>query len=330
MKNKKKLFITAMLIVVFLLIFSGCKKKSSVNNKDKQDNNKVEETVKEDVISPESTILTVGKTEIMYKELIIYILKAKSKYETTMTDKIWSYEVESGKTFEDVMKQEILDEISMLKILSQKAEEMEIQLDSGEKDEVRDYAANAYIKFSEDDRKKYGIDKETIEMYASDNYIAEKVYEVATNSVNTNVTDEEAKKIKVQYIYTEKKEDGELYLKQVKAAKKKKKFKSLTEEITDTDVLEEIIGKGNKEKAFEEAAFSLKTGGVTSLVEGEKGFYIIYCVSDFDEDATVANKEEIIKTRQEEAFEKQYTEWLNEYKIKINKKNLEKISFDNI
>ena len=56
------------------------------------------------------------------------------------------------------------------------------------------------------------------------------------------------------------------------------------------------------EKVVEEAAFALKTGEISNIIEASDGYYIIYCVDDYNEDATLEKKEEVIDERQSEKF----------------------------
>ena len=58
------------------------------------------------------------------------------------------------------------------------------------------------------------------------------------------------------------------------------------------------------------------------------GYYIFYCVSEYDEDATIAKKEELIALRQEEAFKELYETWRTGAEIEINEVLWKAIGFD--
>ena len=46
----------------------------------------------------------------------------------------------------------------------------------------------------------------------------------------------------------------------------------------------------------------MKTGQMSRVIEAENGYYVLYCVSDFDEEATRQKKEEMIEEEQEDVF----------------------------
>lgn len=70
---------------------------------------------------------------------------------------------------------------------------------------------------------------------------------------------------------------------------------------------------------FENAAFAMKTGELSQIIQAPEGYYIIYCVSDYEQELTAKKKEEIIAAKQKEIFEAQYKEWSGECDIQISK-----------
>lgn len=88
------------------------------------------------------------------------------------------------------------------------------------------------------------------------------------------------------------------------------------------------VGKGDMEASLEKVAFSMKTGEISEVIETNSGYFILYCVSDLDREATDVAKEELISKRQEEAFDTKYKEWAKSTKVKLNKELWNNISFD--
>ena len=78
---------------------------------------------------------------------------------------------------------------------------------------------------------------------------------------------------------------------------------------------------------YEDKVLGLKAGQLSEVIETEDYFYIFYCVTEFDEDATQAKKEEIILLRQEEEFERCYKEWKEQIDIEVNEEVWNAIGF---
>ena len=79
--------------------------------------------------------------------------------------------------------------------------------------------------------------------------------------------------------------------------------------------------------AFEEAAFSLKEGEYSKVVEGMDGYYIIQMVSLENEEETDAALEAAEAEAGEALFTPILEEMLAQYEVTMNEKNWEKIDF---
>ena len=60
---------------------------------------------------------------------------------------------------------------------------------------------------------------------------------------------------------------------------------------------------------------------------GKAGDYIIYCISDDDEDATARHKEELILERQMASFEEKFRTWSSNYEIIVSKTLWAEVTF---
>lgn len=337
-------------LVLLLMTTTACSKGKEGENK-ATESPKVEASVEPTTqsgsqlggVELEDVVLKVGKQEVTYRELLIYLLQIKNKYEPSLGSDVWNFDLGDGKSFEDTAKEELLSQISEIKIITSQAEELGIALEEDEKDEVN-LAAKAYLeKITKEDQEKYGITLDMVKKVLGDNYLAQKVFSITTNEVDTNISDEQAKQIKLQQIVVltqgENKDGVEIMLNEeqkksaLERAKKIRENAVLAEEFaayasanSESECIEFTLGKGDMPE-IEAVAFSLKVGDVSNVIETSTGYVILKKISDFDEDATRLKKEEIIEERQNEVFASKYKIWSENYKVTQNMKLWDKITF---
>lgn len=331
------------ILVVSALVtgLAGCKEKTPEEKGNVTPAPSVQ--VAQDTESPEDSkesrgelAITVGNNKVYYNEAMLYFLFMKAQYESYFGDQIWGYDVGNNTTFEDQAKEEILNLITQTKIIVDKAGSYNVSLTEEEEATILERADNYFDGITKEDKTKYGFTEELIREFYRENMIYQKVYDAVTMNVDTDVSDEEAKQITVDQILiktttsqdgtdvpmteAEKKTAYNRAVKLLKEAKDTEDFKKLAEANTEDSQVEYTFGKGEMVEEFENAAFALKTGGISPIVESKYGYHIIYCVSDYDKDATLEKKEEIIEERQNELFKKLYEEWSRNYKVEVKEK----------
>jgi foldase protein PrsA len=339
---KKLTWVT--LLIICITISSGCTKKDA-DKVDKQTGAATKDVIeqvdgKPTVIVDEDEykklVVSVGGQKVYYSEAMIYVQYIKAKYESYFGDKIWTYDF-GGQTFEEMAKEEIMNMITQTKIISSKASEYNVVLTEEEENSIRVNAANFLEGITDEDKLLYGFTEEVVENFYRDNKLYERVYDAATMNVNTDVSNEDAKQIKIQYIYvptvTEDEQGVVTPFSEAEKVNALKKAKELLENAKETDnflqfaesnsskeEVEKTFGKADKGISFSEEAFKLKTGELSDIVKTDEGYYILYCVSDYDEDATLEKKESIIATRQNKSFQNLFKEWSSKEEVKIKEK----------
>lgn len=82
--------------------------------------------------------------------------------------------------------------------------------------------------------------------------------------------------------------------------------------------------------ALAQATATLSEGETTAVVEGDNGFYVARLVSEFDEEATETERQNVISERKSAKLDEVLAAWREEAEIEVNEKVWEKIDFDKL
>ncbi|MDF2537511.1 MAG: hypothetical protein K0S76_532 [Herbinix sp.] len=301
-------------------------------------------------VSSGELIALIGNSRVYYNEAMVYLKSAQENYESGYGNNIWEVDIlGDGNTFGSLIKEEVIKQITELKIIRNKAAEEGITLTEEETAEAKTYAKEHYEGLTSQDINKYLVTEELLEQVYSDNLLANKVFETKTINVDTNVSDLDAKQITVldiliygtsfdeegnmvAFAVEDKEEASDKAKSLLVQAKETDDFYELAEANSQAAVIEYTFGRGtgpeNYSPAFEQAALNLKTDEVSDIISTDYGWHILYCVTDFNVDATTQVKEKIIEGRRDEMFAKLYSQWTSEYDIIVNTEAWNAVSYE--
>jgi len=206
-------------------------------------------------------------------------------------------------------------------------------------------AAKTYIQsLTEEEKKALNVDENDIYQMYVEYATSLLVYDAIIASVNPEISDDEARIITVEQIgvkLAELQADGTLKpvsddarkkaLSRIKEAKRRidqgEEFSTLVGEYNEMGESILTFGHGEKEKAYEEAAFNLASDQVSDIVETPEAYYLIKCDSTFNQEETDKNKSAILEERKNAAFQEKYQEYIRKVAEEVDEDKYAQIDF---
>lgn len=333
---KKKWIRGIVLGCLVLLLCAGCGVEK-VEFEQPQENTELSPTAAPTKDWAENTLFTINGKEVDYREALLLLLAAKEEAEILYGKGIWDYTLdEEGTTYAMLRKEQVLEELINIHVACLHASELGVDIYEEENRDISDYTSEFIENVGTENLLKYNLTEALIKQIYRNNTLALKVYESITLSVDTDIADDAARQMKVQYIFKDKYTEGEngervlLSEEELTALRtkvqelrdtgmSKENFASYAELNTDAkDGVTKTIGAGDFPAEVERIVMSLKDGEFSPVLETETGFYVVKCVLAFDEDATAARKEEMIVERQDAMFATTFNRWKEQAEITVN------------
>lgn len=294
-------------------------------------------------------IFRINNSVCKKSELMVYLITSQQQYEEVYGPLVWKIQ-KDGVTLEDNVKETVLARIAQIKTMCLLAQSKEIELDEKELECAGLAAEYFFNSLSPEGIELLQIDQETVDLMYQDYALANKVYQHIIEDINPEISDDEARIITVQTIYQRtgnENSHGEWveYPAERKQEIRKKAielrelvmegqdFLDIASKYSDNDTITWSFGKNETDPAIEQVAFLLETDEVSPVIETEKGYYILKCVTTFNREETDANKIEIVEQRRKDVFGVEYEQFTSQLARQLNTKiwnEIELIHDDNI
>lgn len=288
-------------------------------------------------------VFRIDKASCRLAEVMVYLTNIKNQYETTFGSEIWQASYE-GETLEENVKDTALARIARIKALNLLAGRHEITLTKEECAKAQKAAQVYYASLNDVEKELLGADEKLLCTMYEEYALSLKVYEYLIADINPEISDDEARTITVQHIMvktyalneagervpysTQEKEEAYQKAKEaLERARAGEDFTSLIAEYNEDSNSSYSFGKGSMDAAFEEAAFNLGTDEISGIVETDRGYHIIKCISTFDRDETDRNKVKIVEQRRKDAFNDEYTSFVEGLTRNINQELWDSVQF---
>lgn len=319
---------------------------SAVGCSSKKNNSDIVAKVNENNITIEDFKVTLALNKI----------DLESKYGST----VWETEVENGVKFKDTFKNRVLKGMIDVEAVCEEAKKDGLTPSEEEIDKAFDelnknlYANENYKKILEDLKISDTCIKSQVEKTLTIQKYTENF------DKNLKISDEEMKKyyeehkadyykdeVKASHILISTVDDNGKELSEAKKKKAKKKAEEVLKKAKSGEEFSELakeysddpgsaakggdlgyFTKGQMVQPFEEAAFSLKSGEISGLVESEYGYHIIKVYDKIDKQLTFDEvKDEIKKTLTEDKYMESIEAITKKAKVEKNESVIKKVKF---
>ncbi len=310
-------------------------------------------------VNKDENIATVNGSGIIVGNYEKVLGLNKQSIEAYYGNTIWDQEIEEGVKYKDKFKEMILDQMIYTEAIYEAAKKENL-LPTEEEINKSIEEFNTSIKDNDDYKKQLkelGIDDNFLK-YQFERTLASDNYKEKFNKDNAVTNDEmkeyyddnkddfyidqvEASHILIKttddegnQLSDEKKEEAKKKAEEVLSkAKSGEEFSKLAKEYSEDTVSAEnggelgFFGKGQMVQPFEEAAFSMKVGEISDLVESDYGYHIIKVTDKEDRQKTFDEVKDTIKdTLQDEKYNAQVEKLKEEAKVEKNEEILGKVT----
>lgn len=241
---------------------------------------------------------------------MIIVATERNRYEEAYSAQIWGVKLPDGETFETYLLSQVQDFLQEMKRMELLAGKKGITVTNAEKDELRRLSAEYYQSLTKEDISYMGITQTDVATLYEAYFLANKVVSTLTGEMDLEISDSDAKVITVDEIVLADQARAQEALSRIQA--EGADFDGIAKECSEDPVIRKQIAKGALPAEIETAAFCLITGEISPAIESGGKYYIIKCVSDYDEEATQARKERLYQQRKKEAFRKIYDQFNKE------------------
>lgn len=264
----------------------------------------------------ESTPQPAGKrSEKGYSlpQIMIIAMTEKNRYEEICTEQIWDVSVEeNGEEFSSYLTGQIKNFMEEMKIMNLLAQDRNMSLTPDERSEMAAAAEEYYGKLAPEDIAHMGVTQEDVRTVFEDYCMAEKLVEELTEGIALEVSDSEAKVITIMQAKAADRQTAENL--RMAADQENVDFLQCAEDVGLTAFTRQL-GRKEEPQEFEDAAFNLTSGQVSQVIEANGAWYVVKCVSDYDEEATAARKKLIFEERKRKAFQEIYDSFRKEINL---------------
>lgn len=258
-------------------------------------------------------------------QTMLIIATERNRYRQVYTDQIWNVEVSDDKTpFQTYLLDQIRTFLSEVRSMNLLADEQGLTLTSQEREQLKQLSDDYYSSLTDADKAYTKATRDDVYTMYEAYHRANRVVDELTKNVSLEISDSEARVIRVQEIaVSDEMKARELY---TQTAEGGADFAAVARKESENAEIEVSVGKGERDASYEDPVFALETGQIAEPFLWQGKWYLVKCISDFDEDATLERKNKLALQRKNQAFRSIYDSFAADHKVEIDGNIWNKVS----
>ncbi len=256
-----------------------------------------------------SYVFQIGKGKCSQEEAKVILLNYQKEYGNIYGIDMWAHDYGEGQSLEDYVKDLTLAQLAQVYTLDVIAEEQEVTLNEKEQELVSQAADEYYSGLAEDEIAYMGLQKDDAAKLYERYVLAQKLYTTLTESVEQEVSDDEARVMQLKQIYTTDETKAASAYEQLQ---NDGDFDALAASSNEAESIDINVNRTTFPEDVTEKIFALQDGGVSDVIAADNGYYIFYCVSAFNAELTEAHKADVLEQRMEDAVNGAYETYTSE------------------
>lgn len=270
-------------------------------------------------------IFTIDGEHCSMAEAKVLLVNYQNQYADLYGVDLWKEESGQKEDLESYVKDLTLTELADIYTMDLIGQEKKIELSDTEKEHAGQAAEEYFGSLSEKEKAYMEISQKEMEELYERYALAQKVYTALTEEVDQEVSDDEARVMKVRQIFTTSEDTA----RKVKARLDKGgDFNALAEEFSETAKTAVNLDRSMIPEKDREKVFALKENEISDVVQTEKGCYIFLCVESYNPELTQANKEKVLEERISKAVDDSYNAYVKSARSKVNQKLWDETKLD--
>lgn len=269
-------------------------------------------------------VFKIEGTVCSLKEVRVYLTNYQNIYGTAYGVDLWKHDF-GDDSLVKYIKAVTMEELTQVVSMDLLAQSREVALSEDELSAISEAAAEYYASLSKEENTYLEVTESDISEYYQHYALAQKLYNSLTNSVNEEVSDDEARVIEIMQIFVA---DSTKASDVAAKLERGDDFASVANNYNELSSIQTTVARDELPKEVEEVAFNLDNGQTSSMIQAGKGFYFIKCLNKYNEELTEANKSNIVEKREKEAFDDVYNQFVAGLNSSINKDMWDELTLD--